>query len=140
MAMQQGGLGLILTMLIISAPPMAASFFQGTMGQFMAYSQFGGSAGSQPGARGAGSPPTDRAVATNAKREDAPINTAPPNLTIARAENPNQTNNEMRTASETRMGTAGVQPQVAVNTTYTNPQVQAQPPSGAGGPPRGGTG
>ena len=31
-AMQQGGLGLILTMLIISAPPMAAAFFQGTLG------------------------------------------------------------------------------------------------------------
>jgi type IV secretion system protein VirB6 len=44
-AMQQGGMGLILTALIISAPPMAAMFFQGTLGQFMAYSQFGGGAG-----------------------------------------------------------------------------------------------
>jgi type IV secretion system protein VirB6 len=51
MAMQQGGLGLVLTMLIISAPPMAASFFQGTMGQFYASSWFGGGSGSQPGAR-----------------------------------------------------------------------------------------
>jgi len=41
MAMQQGGLGLILTTLIISAPPMAASFFQGTLGQLMTYSPFG---------------------------------------------------------------------------------------------------
>ncbi len=56
-AMQQGGLGLILTMLIISAPPMAAAFFQGTLGNFMPFSQFGGSAGSQSGARGPGSPP-----------------------------------------------------------------------------------
>ncbi|RYE72765.1 MAG: type IV secretion system protein [Oxalobacteraceae bacterium] len=55
-AMQQGGLGLILTMLIISAPPMAASFFQGMLGQFSAYNQFMGGAG--PGARGPGSPPT----------------------------------------------------------------------------------
>jgi type IV secretion system protein VirB6 len=38
-------------MLIISAPPMAASFFQGTMGQFYASSWFGGGTGSQPGAR-----------------------------------------------------------------------------------------
>lgn len=41
MAMQQGGLGLILTTLIISAPPMAAAFFQGTLGQVMTYSPFG---------------------------------------------------------------------------------------------------
>ena len=41
LAMQQGGIGLILTTLIISAPPMAAAFFQGTLGQFGAYSAFG---------------------------------------------------------------------------------------------------
>ena len=34
LSMQQGGMGLILTMLIISAPPMAAMFFQGTLGSF----------------------------------------------------------------------------------------------------------
>jgi type IV secretion system protein VirB6 len=41
MALQQGGIGLILTTLIISAPPMAAAFFQGTLGQFQSYSPFG---------------------------------------------------------------------------------------------------
>jgi len=41
-AMQQGGLGLILTVLIVSAPPMAAMFFQGTLGSFIAHSQVGG--------------------------------------------------------------------------------------------------
>jgi type IV secretion system protein VirB6 len=41
MAMQQGGLGLILTLLLVTVPPMAAQFFQGTMGSFSAYSQFG---------------------------------------------------------------------------------------------------
>lgn len=41
MALQQGGLGLILTTLIIMAPPMAAAFFQGTLGHFSSYSQFG---------------------------------------------------------------------------------------------------
>lgn len=41
MALQQGGLGLILTTLIITAPPMAAAFFQGTLGQFTGYSGFG---------------------------------------------------------------------------------------------------
>jgi type IV secretion system protein VirB6 len=51
MALQQGGLGLVLTMLILTAPPMAAMFFQGTMGSFVPYSQFGG------GAHGRSSPP-----------------------------------------------------------------------------------
>ncbi len=47
-AMQQGGMGLILTTLILTAPPMAAMFFQGTLGGFMAYSQIGGSAAAGP--------------------------------------------------------------------------------------------
>lgn len=50
-AMQQGGMGLILTALIISAPPMAAMFFQGTLGQFMAFSQFGGGGSAPVGSR-----------------------------------------------------------------------------------------
>lgn len=41
MALQQGGLGLVLTTLILTAPPMAAAFFQGTLGQFTAYSALG---------------------------------------------------------------------------------------------------
>ena len=51
-AMQQGGMGIILTALILTAPPMAAAFFQGTLGAFMAYSQIGGGPASQPGAQG----------------------------------------------------------------------------------------
>ncbi len=57
MALQQGGLGLILTVLLIMTPPMAASFFQGTLGQFTAYSAFGGiGRGTDAGGRPAGSP------------------------------------------------------------------------------------
>ncbi|MDF3981098.1 type IV secretion system protein [Luteibacter sp. PPL201] len=52
MAMQQGGIGLLLSTLIVMAPPMAASFFQGTLGQFASYSSFG-SVGSQIGAQDA---------------------------------------------------------------------------------------
>jgi type IV secretion system protein VirB6 len=69
MALQQGGIGLILTTLIISAPPMAAAFFQGTLGQFGAYSAFGrigeGAAASKQqtalgqSAAGSGAPPTN---------------------------------------------------------------------------------
>jgi type IV secretion system protein VirB6 len=51
-AMQQGGMGLILTTLILTAPPMAAMFFQGTLGGFAPYSQIGGSAAGQPGPQG----------------------------------------------------------------------------------------
>jgi type IV secretion system protein VirB6 len=54
-ALQQGGLGLILTLLIVTTPPMAAAFFNGVMGQFQAYSAFQGGVGA--GARGPGSPP-----------------------------------------------------------------------------------
>jgi type IV secretion system protein VirB6 len=54
MALQQGGLGLLLTTMIISAPPMAAAFFQGTLGQFSAYSPFGHIKPEPPGARGGG--------------------------------------------------------------------------------------
>jgi type IV secretion system protein VirB6 len=56
-ALQQGGLGLILTMLIVTTPPMAAAFFNGVMGQFTPYGAFGQPSGSPPGARGPGSPP-----------------------------------------------------------------------------------
>ena len=34
MALQQGGLGVVMTMLIVTVPPMAANFFQGALGQF----------------------------------------------------------------------------------------------------------
>lgn len=54
MALQQGGLGLLLTTMIISAPPMAASFFQGTLGQFNSYSPFGHIKPEPPGSRGGG--------------------------------------------------------------------------------------
>ncbi|MGH8039937.1 MAG: type IV secretion system protein [Pseudomonas sp.] len=56
-AMQQGGMGLILTTLILTAPPMAAMFFQGTLGGFMAYSQIGGSAAAGPQGQPPGSTP-----------------------------------------------------------------------------------
>lgn len=49
-AMQQGGMGLILTTLIISAPPMAAMFFQGLLGTPSAYNAMGGAGSAMPGA------------------------------------------------------------------------------------------
>lgn len=40
-ALQSGGVGVILTVLIVSAPPMAAMFFQGAMGSFLPHAQVG---------------------------------------------------------------------------------------------------
>lgn len=37
-AMEQGGIGMILTLLIVTVPPMTANFFQGTLGNFLTYS------------------------------------------------------------------------------------------------------
>ncbi|MDT7820765.1 type IV secretion system protein [Xanthomonas hortorum] len=73
MALQQGGLGLVLTTLIITAPPMAAAFFQGTLGQFTAYSALGqldrasqdGSGGRPQTARAPAQSPETKAVETN---------------------------------------------------------------------------
>ena len=50
LALQQGGIGLLMTALIVSVPPMASMFFQGTMGNFMFQSAFNpGSARMGPG-------------------------------------------------------------------------------------------
>ena len=45
-AMMQGGIGLLMTVLIVTIPPIAASYFQGTLGNFMSYSAF---AAKEPG-------------------------------------------------------------------------------------------
>lgn len=48
-AIQQGGIGLLLSVLIASVPPMAAAFFQGTLGNALTYSVF---SGGRPGPQG----------------------------------------------------------------------------------------
>ncbi|MCD0264998.1 Type IV secretion system protein virB6, partial [Xanthomonas melonis] len=54
-ALQQGGIGLIMTMLIITIPTIAAALWQGNMGTFMAYSAFGTAASPGPQGQPAGS-------------------------------------------------------------------------------------
>jgi type IV secretion system protein VirB6 len=51
-AIQQGGIGLLMTVLIISVPPMASMFFQGTLGNFSPYAALGGAVASRPGPQG----------------------------------------------------------------------------------------
>jgi type IV secretion system protein VirB6 len=52
--MQQGGVGLLMTVLLISTPPMAAAFFNATIGNFSPYPQVngGGGGGARPGPQG----------------------------------------------------------------------------------------
>ena len=76
-AMQQGGLGLILTTLIITAPPMAASFFQGTLGQFTPYVAFGQPAQVQGGA-GSYYPPGAGPIENGRYAPPTPVHTSQP--------------------------------------------------------------
>ncbi|WAH66691.1 type IV secretion system protein [Xanthomonas hortorum] len=73
-ALQQGGIGLIMTGLIISVPTLAAAIWQGNMSSFMHFSAFGGSAASSPGPQGqpAGSYVPQR-TAPNSDRADDSI-------------------------------------------------------------------
>ncbi|WP_126944470.1 type IV secretion system protein [Xanthomonas sp. BRIP62418] len=54
-ALQQGGIGLIMTMLIVTVPTIAAALWQGNMGTFMAYSAFNNTAAPGPQGQPAGS-------------------------------------------------------------------------------------
>ncbi|WP_407469852.1 type IV secretion system protein [Xanthomonas campestris pv. raphani] len=82
-AMQTGGMGVLLTLLILTTPPMAAFFFQGTLGSFMAYSQIGGaaSAGGSPGPQGqAPGSYTPQQPVSNDQVGSAEVNKAPQQL------------------------------------------------------------
>lgn len=52
LALQQGGIGMLLTVLIITVPPSAALFFQGVMGNFTPYTAFSSGAVNTPGPQG----------------------------------------------------------------------------------------
>ncbi|KGR58935.1 Type IV secretion system protein virB6, partial [Xanthomonas vasicola] len=73
-ALQQGGIGLIMTGLIISVPTLAAAIWQGNMGTFMAYSAFdrGGAASPGPQGQPAGSYMPQRTAASG-DRSDANV-------------------------------------------------------------------
>ncbi|WP_245230393.1 type IV secretion system protein [Xanthomonas euroxanthea] len=54
-ALQQGGIGLIMTMLIITVPTIAAALWQGNMGTFLSYTAFNNTAAPGPQGQPAGS-------------------------------------------------------------------------------------
>ena len=72
-ALQQGGIGMLLTVLIVTMPTVAAALWQGNMGTFMAYSAF--SSGTSPGPQGqppgAYTPP--RIASSDAAAQSVPI-------------------------------------------------------------------
>lgn len=76
-ALQQGGIGLMMTVLIISVPTFAAAIWQGNMGNFMAYSAFGNAASPGPQGQPAGSyvpPQIARGDQQQANRAENPAN------------------------------------------------------------------
>ena len=76
MAMMQGGLGLLMTMFLITVPTMAASFFQGTLGHFMPHSAFGRQMKpAVPGQPGSGAVPVAPAPSTAPPPGATPLGT-----------------------------------------------------------------
>ncbi|MBV6690479.1 type IV secretion system protein, partial [Xanthomonas euvesicatoria pv. physalidis] len=69
-ALQQGGIGLIMTMLIVTIPTIAAALWQGNMGTFMAYSAFGTAASPGPQGQPAGSYMPQQAAANRESESD----------------------------------------------------------------------
>ncbi|MCD0256759.1 Type IV secretion system protein virB6, partial [Xanthomonas melonis] len=68
-ALQQGGIGLIMTMLIITIPTIAAALWQGNMGTFLTYTAFNNTAAPGPQGQPAGSYMPQR-TAPNTDRPD----------------------------------------------------------------------
>jgi type IV secretion system protein VirB6 len=112
MALQQGGLGILLTTMILSAPLMAAAFFQGTLGQFNAYSPFGHVKPETPGGGGGGGggPPGSPSYKN-----------APGNVQHARHDQQNTSTGAFTNQSLTSTGSSGFAPQPDVTKQGTPP-------------------
>jgi type IV secretion system protein VirB6 len=85
-ATQQLGLGLMLSTLLITVPPMAGSFFNGVMGSFAAHNQLGGmpapgSSAGQFGGGAAGAAGASGQTTSAPPVSQAPSTQAPPNYT-----------------------------------------------------------
>ncbi|MEI2453876.1 type IV secretion system protein [Lysobacter firmicutimachus] len=87
-AMQQGSVGMIMTMLIVSVPPIAAHFFQGQVGSFLANSSFGRSG--QGGSNGQSSAGYDR---------PAPRGLDAPQSQVEKVQTPNSTYTHMNNSA-----------------------------------------
>ncbi|MGV7192662.1 type IV secretion system protein [Xanthomonas axonopodis] len=72
-ALQQGGIGLIMTMLIITVPTIAAALWQGNMGTFLTYTAFNNAASPGPQGQPAGSY-MPRQVGRDSNRQSSEFN------------------------------------------------------------------
>ncbi|MCC8616942.1 type IV secretion system protein [Xanthomonas vesicatoria] len=79
-ALQQGGIGLIMTMLIITVPTIAAALWQGNMGTFLSYTAFNSAASPGPQGQPAGSYMPQQAPRTT---NETSQNTSPTNSPVA---------------------------------------------------------
>lgn len=73
LAIQQGGIALIVTVLLISVPPMVGTFFNGALGSFSTYTAFNSTPAASPGPQGqpTGSyaPPTSKVETSSQGRQ-----------------------------------------------------------------------
>lgn len=74
MTLQQGGQGLLMPMCLLTVPPLAATFFQSTVGEFMAYNAFGQGEAMQPTGPGGGYVPAPAPAANAATQTHNPMN------------------------------------------------------------------
>ena len=84
LALQQGGMGVVLSMLIMSAPPMAAMFFSGTLGSFVPYSQLTTNAPAQNRALPSGYLPVAPSMATPSSAANVPTFGLPSSIGMMR--------------------------------------------------------
>lgn len=76
-AMQTGSMGLILTLLLITVPPMVSNFFGGTLGSFMHYTAFGAGMAAAPGPHGPAGSYNPGAYQPQRPVEDRPVQGSP---------------------------------------------------------------
>lgn len=73
LAIQQGGIALIVTVLLISVPPMVGTFFNGALGSFSTYTAFNSTPAASPGPQGqppgSYAPPTSKVETSSQGRQ-----------------------------------------------------------------------
>ncbi|MBV6849380.1 type IV secretion system protein [Xanthomonas euvesicatoria] len=90
-ALQQGGIGLIMTMLIVTIPTIAAALWQGNMGTFLTYTAFNNAASPGPQGQPAGSYMPQQAPRNNSQGDERSTETANATKAISGGSTPTYT-------------------------------------------------
>ena len=130
-AMQQGGLGLILSTLLITVPPMAGNFFSGALGNFVPQSAFGmmGGNGNMSGSGGGhqgGSGYQGGGAVTRSSGHSANVD---PNRNGMRSSMGNQnahTSNSDEVKNNSMMGNAQQTQGVASNASFNSDRIKSK--------------